>query len=325
MKIDRTEPIILAYDADHYSAFPDLVVFRQRYFCVYRESDSHHPTTSKLVMLYSRDGEEWSRDDLFIASFASGGYVFNCPRLNVLNNELVLICDVKTSQDEKESTWEMLMWKSSDGVEWSSPRRMNISGMVPDKLISCNNRLLMGYHIVEPKTHRLVQMLAASTDDGQTWRDRTTVAVSDKNDFCEGSIVPIEKKKLICYLRDNRGPVLCSQFVVSIDGGLSWTLPSRLDLIGHRIVAKVKEKEPYKGLVVGTFRNTVNKNITLFLHNLARKRTQLFHLDYESRDSMYDFGYTSWVEDDDGNLQVVYYIQRHRANPMICATKVTFQ
>jgi hypothetical protein len=199
---------------------------------------------------------------------------------------------------------------------------MMISGMVPDKIIQSDKRLIMGYHVSESVgRHRLVQMMAVSLDDGLTWRDRTTVAISDKHDFCEGSIVKINKK-LFCYLRDNRGPMLRSQYVASIDNGLTWTLPSKLEFIGHRIVAGIKEKEPYKGLVVGTFRNTFNRNISLFLHNLKQLRMQIFHLDVESRDSLYDFGYTGWAENEEGELLVVYYIQRHHLQPMICSTLV---
>lgn len=323
MKIDRSEPQIIAYDADVYSAFPDVVFFKNEFICVYRESDCHHPTTSALIILRSEDGVEWIKELFDTADLAQEGYVFNCPRLSIVGGRLALVCDTKTSQQESECEWGMRLWWSQDGHIWSDVYNMGIAGLVPDKIIDCEKRLLMGYHIVEQnKRDRLVQMVAASTDDGLTWRDRTTVAVSDKNDFCEGSIVKLDKKKLLCYLRDNRGPLLRSQFVASADGGLSWSLPSKLDFMGHRIVAAIKEKEPYKGLVVATFRNTFNKNVTLILHNLKRLRTQMAHLDHESRDSMYDFGYTGWAEDKDGNLLVVYYIQRHRPKPMICCTRV---
>ncbi len=327
MKIQRSEPSVIAYDEEFYSSFPDLVFFKGKFFCIYRQSDVHHPTFSRLVLMTSKDGENWDSQILATAKLSDEGYVFNCPRLSVLNNGLVLSCDIKSSQRETKSEWGIYLWWSLDGYDWTDFQDTGIAGMVPDKIITSDNKLIMGYHVIEHLAHsnRLVQMMAVSYDSGITWRDRTTVALSNKHDFCEGSIVAIEPKKLLCYLRDNRGPQLRSQFVASMDGGNTWSNPSKLNLMGHRIVAKIKEKQPYKDLVVGTFRNTLNHNVSMFLHNLKRKRTQIANLDKESKETLFDFGYTGWAENEDGDILVVYYIQRHRPKPMICSTLVTLQ
>jgi len=327
VKIERTEPAVIAYDADLYSSFPDVVFFAGSFFCVYRESDVHHPTFSRLVLMDSSDGETWHSQVVATATLADNGYVFNCPRLSVINKKLALTCDTKTGQKEKLASWEIYLAWSSDGENWTAFQDILIDGMVPDKIVVGDRKLIMGYHVIErtSKSNRLVQMMAESYDGGATWRDRTTVAVSTKYDFCEGSIVAVDTKRLLCYLRDNRAPTLRAQFAASIDGGRTWSAPSKLNITGHRIVARVKEKEPYKGLVVGTFRNTLNRNVSMFLHNLKRKRTQTANLDCESKDSLFDYGYTGWAENPKGEILVVYYIQRHRPNPMICSTLVKLQ
>jgi hypothetical protein len=327
MKIDRTEPSIIAYDEEVYSSFPDLVFFNGQFLCVYRESDTHHPTFSRLVLMNSYDGEKWDSRVLATATLADEGYVFNCPKLGVVNKKLVLSCDTKTDRQEKLATWNIYLWWSADGETWTDFQDTKIAGLVPDRIVVGDRKLIMGYHLIEQLSHskRLVQMMAESYDGGITWRDRTTIAASSKNDFCEGSIVAIDPKKLLCYMRDNRGPTLRSQFSASMDSGKTWSLPSKLNLMGHRIVADIKAREPYRGLVIGTFRNTLNRNVSMFLHNLKRKRTQTANLDYESRDALFDFGYSGWAENKEGQILVVYYIQRHRPNPMICSTLVTLR
>lgn len=324
MQIQRSEPSIIAYDEELYSSFPDVVFFKGKFLCIYRESDVHHPTFSRLILMKSKDGETWDSQILATAKLSDEGYVFNCPRLSIVNSKLVLICDIKSGQRELKANWCIQLSWSADGETWMDFYDTGIAGLVPDKMLIGNKKLIMGYHVIEhlSQSQRLVQMMAESYDAGLTWRDRTTIAASNKHDFCEGSIVVVEPKKLLCYMRDNRGPQLRSQFSASVDGGKSWSSPAKLGLFGHRIVARVKEREPYKGLVIGTYRNTLNRNVSIFLHNLKRKRTQTANLDSESRDSLFDFGYTGWAENKNGEILVVYYIQRHRPKPMICSTLV---
>lgn len=323
MKLSISLPTTIAYDPDVYSSFPDITKINDDYLVVYREGNSHHPDKSKLIFLKSKDLITWAREEFATASLESDGFVFNCPKFSTIGKTTYLSCDTKTSTKEKDSIWNIFYWTTFDGNNWASQKDFKINGMVPDKIISFKNKLLMGYHFIEKDddNSQLVQMMGIS-HDRKNWRDQITIAVDNAHSFCEGSIVCIEDKKLFCYLRDNKSALLRSYICSSLDG-YNWSKPQSLQFMGHRIVAAVKKKEPYSGLVVGTFRNTLNKSISIFLHNLVKDKIQIETIDMESNNSLWDFGYTGWIENNDGSLLVVYYIKRHKSNPEICLTKVT--
>ncbi len=334
MDISVSEPQVIGYDEEVYSSFPDLIKLPNgELWCIYREGDVHHPTISKIILLKSKDdGIHWERSVFKRASLEDDGYVFNCPRLNYINNKVCIVADTKSSQSEGKAEFKIGAWWSNNlGRNWSDFQDMHIKGIVPDKIISMGKKLLMGYHFGENinlivtgsgTKHRLVQMMAISHDNGETWRDRTTIAASDQHSFCEGSIVHLDKEKMICYVRDNKSAVLRSHFTLTVDQGRTWSKPIKMNMQAHRIVAAVKQKEPFAGAVIGTYRDTVHRSIGLFIHNTKNGRMQSCSIDNEEYDSLFDFGYTGWVELDDGSLLVAYYIRRKNPNPEICLVKV---
>ncbi len=326
MKLLASPPISLAYDEKIYSSFPDIIRDPTGDFlCVYREADTHHPTTSKLILLSSPDAIAWKRYELAQASMEEHGCVFNCPKLGIIDEKVVVFCDVKSSQKEAFAKWDTFMWTlSANSKRWGDPARLGISGMVPDRIIQLKKKIVMGYHVVEniEGFERLSQMMAESYDGGRTWRDRTTIAASDQHFFCEGSIVEMSNATLVCYMRDNRGPLLRAYYAVSHNQGKDWDKPRQMNIMAHRIVAAVKKIQPYAGAVLGTFRNTSNKTLSLFIQNPKNNKTQILPIDKETHPGLYDYGYSGWTETKDGGLLVVYYIRRNKPNPEICLTKV---
>ncbi len=334
MDIVVSEPQIIAYDEEIYSSFPDIVAAPNGdLICVYREGDTHHPTISKIVLMFSNDqGKTWKRDMFEHVSLEEHGFVFNCPRISIVHDKLAIVTDTKTSQKEGKAKWDTFAWWSSDfGKTWSGRQSLNIHGAVPDKIITLSNKLVIGYHIGEVFPlfvtgkgikKRLAQMMAESYDGGETWRDRTTIAVEDAHSFCEGTIVNVEGDKLICYLRDNKNSHQPGCITSSMDSGKTWTTPIPLHFRAHRIVAAKKLRDPYQGSIIGTFRNTANKTVGLFVHDLDTRKIQIFSVDTETKNHLFDFGYTGWVELNDGSLMVVYYICRENPNPEICMVRV---
>lgn len=333
MNILVTEPHRIYYEPHIYSSFPDITKdLEGNYLCVFRIGDSHHPQESAIMLSKSSDGVVWETDYFAAANFEKEGYVFNCPRINTNQGRLCVICDTKTSTTESKSRWDMMAWWNL-GNGWSIPRNIDINGMVPDQFVQLKNKIVMGYHVRERidliatgsgNRTRFAQMMAESYDNGETWRDRTTVAISDLHDFCEGSIVRFDDSKLLCFLRDNKLQNLRSHLVISVDNGKSWSKSHALDFSGHRIVANVKQKEPYAGAIIGTFRNTSNKTLSMFVHNIHKNKLKVMPLDTETNFDMFNYGYSGWVENDDGTIQVVYYIQRDKPNPEIVTVQVKF-
>lgn len=313
--------MIITNNPNKYISFPDLIYFKDQYICVFREADAHHPKESWLTILKSNDGKIWKRRNFAAASLEHQGFVFNCPRLSVVDGVVWLVCDTKTSQQERNSEWDIIGWHSDDGKSWNVVMDFKIEGMVPDRIIKHKNKYLMGYHIIE--NNSLVQMVATS-NDCKHWRDRSTIATSNKNQYCEGSIVDIAGS-LICFLRDNKNPLAQARYSISHDGH-TWTEPIKLGLPAQRIVAGVKKKEPYKNHIIATYRDTLNKTVSLFIMDLAAEKLITIEVDKEHRENnLYDFGYTGWVENNDGSISIVYYIQKDNKKPVICYTELKLQ
>ncbi len=334
--MDIQEPVTLAYDPGIYSSFPDITKAEDgTLICIYREADTHHPLSSSLILLKSQDGISWSKSVFASASINLQGFVFNCPRIQNLNGRLVIVCDTKTSPSESYASWAIYCWRSDDnGQTWTEPQNTKIAGVVPDHIIPIGDKLVLGYHIIElvqmpfgKMQERLVQMMAESYDNGDTWRDRITIAADYYHDFCEGSIVDVDNR-LVCYLRDNRDPLRPSHVVLSEDSGKTWGESNGIRIHGHRIVAVKKRHEPEEGLIIGTYRDTMDQSVNLFKDELGlscpQPKLTVYKIEQETQSNLYDFGYSGWVEMEDGSLIVVYYIRHDKPQPMIRMARVNF-
>ena len=328
MHLEHTEPVVISYKENIYTSFPDIVKLPNgNLFCLYREGDSHHPTESTIVFARSYDdGKTWDKENFRTVSLKKDGYVFNCPRISKVGNKYFIVSDTKSSQKEGTCEWNMIMWSSEDTDHWNNFNNLNIAGMVPDKIIPYRKSLLMAYHLIDKtpgSRHKLIQMMAISKDGGITWRDKLTVAESNKQDFCEGSLVSLKKDNhLFCYMRDNKVSVTRGYLTMSYDGGLNWITPAPLSCHAHRIVAGIKQNEPYAGAIIGTYRNTGRRSVEMFVQNPNTIKLQSMQIVSESKDYMYDFGYTGWMEFEDGSIGVVYYISDGADNPRVCFTRV---
>jgi len=336
MKIIVTEPHQVYYDDSVYSSFPDLIRTPDgELMAIFRMGDAHHPKESLLILARSNDGKSWTQEIFAQATLLDHGYVFNCPRINFVQNRYVIICDTKDSIYERQCKWAIFAWWSEDGKVWRGPQDLKVAGTVPDKIVVTKNSLIMGYHVCEIIKRqvtgsgirkRFIQMMAESFDQGETWNDRTTIITHSKYNFCEGSIVQITDNRMLCYLRDNKGVSLRSHIVLSVDGGRTWGKPKKLSFCGHRIVAQVKKYEPYAGAIIGTFRNTANRTLSIFIHNPKSNKFQVLPIDTETHKSLFNYGYSGWAENPkDGSLQVIYYIQRDNPNPQINCVNIDIQ
>ena len=331
MKIKLSDLHTIYYEPNVYSSFPDIVKTPdEQAVVVFRIGDNHHPKESTIMLSRQTGDQIWESEPLAQANLEEHGFVFNCPRISLVQNRYVIMIDTKDNVKEGNAKWNILASWSEDAMKWSGMHETGIQGIVPDRMISMENSLIVGYHVSEVTRlttsgtrRQFVQMMAESFDKGETWRDRTTIAVSQKHNFCEGSIVKANNSHLICYMRDNKSSSLYAHITVSADSGRRWGSPQPLDFSGHRVVAGIKKYEPYAGYIVGTFRNTSNKTLSMFVHNPSDNQFNIFAIDTETSFGLFDYGYSGWIEYEDGSLQVVYYIQRNQPNPHIAAVRVT--
>ena len=259
---------IIARKNNSYLSFPDVIKSKKdpnKLFLVYREGNSHHPTWSKLVFLVSKDnGETWKKKKEFNLDIERNGCVWNCPRLSYIKNELCIICDTKSGVVEKRAIFSTYIIKSkTEGTFWDYIETP-FPDMVPDKIIKFKNKLLCANHKIKSIKNDLIQLVSWSRDKGRTWYDCNVIADDDERRYCEASLVNIDDKYLIAYLRDNSGHRRNIYYTKSEDG-IYWDEPKRLkEVIGQR--AKKLVLENY------TWEKNAEKTIKIY-KEVLRKNT----------------------------------------------------
>lgn len=113
------------WDRAPHNAFPDLIRYRNQWFCAFREGATHLSNDGKTRVISSTDGEHWNAEALLIAS----------PALMELQN----LCDTSLSEmpDGRlmlvAAAWHTgwpkpaplmvhtVAWFSADGRQWEGP------------------------------------------------------------------------------------------------------------------------------------------------------------------------------------------------------------
>lgn len=128
--VPAAEPELISvqkiWDRGPHNAFTDLIRWRGRWFCSFREADAHVGGDGKLRVLESADGQEWEP----AALIAEEGIDLRDPKLSVTPDDRLMIVaggsvyrGTKTLQGRQPR-----VAFSSDGREWTGPRRVLTEG-----------------------------------------------------------------------------------------------------------------------------------------------------------------------------------------------------
>ncbi len=310
LKLKKT--ITVDKDSEHYLSFPDIIRSIKNpntFFMVYRYGNGHHPTFSSLILKKSEDkGRSWKTIQEAELNIEDDGYVWNCPRLSYLKDSLYIVCDAKSGTYERRACFKtFFLILKPDGLEiLETP----IPGMVPDKIIPFQGQYFCANHKIKDTNNKLIQLMSWSRD-GKLWYDTNIMAHSYKHQFCEGSVVNMNDKYLITYLRDNSGHKR-NIYTVKSTNGKDWSDPKALPIYGQRVTAlKYSDNR-----IVGAFRNTDNINVSLFDHDLETNKIKVLDIDREYKYNQYNYGYTG-LADADGEYLMAYYVKKTADNPYI--------
>jgi len=320
-KVEKS--IVVAQDPKKYISFPDIVKSPKkdgRFFLAYREGNSHHPTWSKIILMKSEDyGETWTEQQEFSLTIKKDQYVWNCPRLSYVNNVLYITCDQKSGVFEGSAHFKTVHITSTTEGDFFRYQTTAIPGMVPDKIIEFKEKLFCANHKIKNDSNSynstgLVQLISWSRDRGKTWYDTNIMADSDKDKYCEASVVNMGDY-LIAYLRENSGHKRHIYTTTSGDG-IYWSKPAKLSIFGQRVTA-IKDGN----IVIGTYRNSRLKgdrcHVSIFEHNVENNKINVNHIDWEYPGNQYHFGYTGIAKVSDDKYLVAYYIRQNADYPFI--------
>ena len=110
----------LVWDAAPHNAFTDLVRWKDRWYCAFREGTAHGSYDGAARVLSSKDGRAWES----VAHFAEKGRDLRDPKLCVLPDGRLLVGVGARRQDENDAgNWHTTsqVYLTGDGQRWEGP------------------------------------------------------------------------------------------------------------------------------------------------------------------------------------------------------------
>lgn len=324
-------------DDSIYEAFPDAVLTDGGKLISVFEECTHHSDRSyaRIMKCESTDrGRTWTPKMCVFDNIENEDIYWNCARISKLNDgRLVLLADKIFREDKSVEGPAEIHYLIGDpeGTDWEGPYVGPCDGIVPDQLIQLESgRWLMSTHLKHDGYAR--QSVWYSDDEGKTWSDRIVVAEKEGLNLCEGSILQLKDSTLVCFLRENSGLGLDCYKAISHDEGETWEGPYESNMPGcHRPVAGYLNS----GMIMITHRFMHGGNgwVGFWTQNffagftneesckaIQRKEQgfRIMPIDFD-RSPVSDIGYSGWVQFDDGEILVVYYIVDDSPNGQIRA------
>ena len=326
----------IARDDSLYEAFPDICLLPSgKLLCIYRESDAHVAGNARIMLIESDDrGHSWvnARPLDVPLSFTQHRRVWNGPRITRLpDGRLVAISDASVYPDEADSClwpenrrcFQNFLWLShDDGQTWTERRQTDIEGLCPDKVLALDDThwliAIARFSTRFPGAFRV--SVAHSVDGGRTWPAAVLAAEQDGYQHDEASVVRLTDGRLLCVMRENVHTTRPSHYVLSADDGYTWSTPRRAPFFGDRPAAGLLQS----GKLLVTYRNVepapgevklkVGRNPGTWawcgdLSGLAGTGGESLFLELEHDACGWhgDYGYSGWVQFDDGEIFCVYH------------------
>ncbi|MEO5766376.1 MAG: endonuclease/exonuclease/phosphatase family protein, partial [Casimicrobiaceae bacterium] len=126
----RTAPPTLVkvakiWDEAAHNAFTDLIRWRNRWYCTFRESDAHIGGNGRIRVLISTDGDSWTS----AASMAEDGIDLRDPKLSITpDDRLMVVAGGSVYEGTRYIGRQPRVLFSSDGSAWSAAERILAEG-----------------------------------------------------------------------------------------------------------------------------------------------------------------------------------------------------
>ncbi len=330
----KLDHVTIARDDEQYEAFPDVCrLSGDGLLCTYRESDYHSGTTSRIMLIDSNDrGRTWANKRQFHSthSIAENGSVWNNPRLTRLPDGRI-VATFDTQFYEYDEIWKpkslfcyqtFISLSEDDGKTWTEPHLTEVEGLCPDKVfaVSDDHWLIATTHFLGrfPGAYRLE--VFHSFDGGKTWPIAGLGAEQDGFQHDEPSILDLADGRLLMVMRENVHTHRPSHYVISEDEGRLWSTPRPTVFFGDRPSGGVLQS----GRLLVTYRNVEpapdEENLKLGrdpgtwawrgdLDGLAGSggESSFLELEHDDCGNHGDYGYSAWVQFDDGEIFCVYH------------------
>lgn len=103
------------WDEAPHNAFTDLIRFKNRWFCVFREGKEHVSPDGALRVITSEDGKQWESSALLTAPDMD----LRDAKITVTPDGRLMLTGAGALHDKSVNTHQSLAWFSDDGYSWS--------------------------------------------------------------------------------------------------------------------------------------------------------------------------------------------------------------
>ena len=109
------------WDGGAHNAFTDLIRWRDRWYCTFREGDAHVGGDGRIRVLVSTDGERWTS----AALVGETGIDLRDPKLSITpDDRLMIVAGGSVYEGKRYLGRQPRVMFSRDGTTWSDPERV---------------------------------------------------------------------------------------------------------------------------------------------------------------------------------------------------------
>lgn len=105
------------WDRGAHNAFTDLIRYKDRWYCSFREGKGHVSPDGALRVLTSTDGKNWESAALLTSKTAD----LRDPKLTITPDGKLQLSGAAALHDRKRQSHQTFTWFSSDGKTWGDP------------------------------------------------------------------------------------------------------------------------------------------------------------------------------------------------------------
>lgn len=121
---DTPKPVLVKarriWNEAPHNAFTDLVRFKDRWYCVFREGKGHVSPDGALRVLTSVDGEQWES----AALVTSDNSDLRDAKITVTPNGRLMLAGAEAIEKPTGRHHQSLVWFSDDGIEWTPKHKV---------------------------------------------------------------------------------------------------------------------------------------------------------------------------------------------------------
>jgi hypothetical protein len=164
------------WDGGAHNAFTDLIRWRNRWYCTFREGDAHVGGDGRIRVLVSADGETWTS----AALVGETGIDLRDPKLSITRDDrLMIVAGGSVYEGTRYLGRQPRVMFSPDGSTWSTPERILAEGDWLWRVTWHEGRAYGVTYRTAPGASGETATLVSSKD-GRTFDEVTTFAVPDR-------------------------------------------------------------------------------------------------------------------------------------------------